>query len=76
MWRSLFLALGISACILGAECLVIDKAVMARRGAAKTAQASRSPREVKPAEWAPWSLLSGGAVVMLYSFTVPRKWKD
>ena len=75
MWRPMFLALGISACILGAECLVIDKAIMAQRGA-KAAEASKPPRKVKPAEWAPWSLLSGGAVVMLYSITLPKKWKD
>ncbi len=28
MWRALFLAVGIYGCILGGECLVIDKAVL------------------------------------------------
>ena len=29
MWRAFFLAIGIYLCILGAECLVVDKFVMA-----------------------------------------------
>ena len=36
-------------------------------------QAAPAYREVTPAEWAPWSLLSAGAVVTLYSFTIPAK---
>ena len=31
-----------------------------------------SSADLKPAEWAPWSLLSGGAVVILYSVTLGR----
>jgi hypothetical protein len=78
MWRSLFVALGLSAVILGLECLVIDKAVLARREQpapgidVKTPTVGRS-REVIPPDWAPWSLMSTGAVVVLYSFTLPRK---
>jgi hypothetical protein len=26
-----------------------------------------------PPDWAPWSLMSAGAVIMLYSFTVPKR---
>jgi len=29
--------------------------------------------EVVPPEWAPWSLMGGGAVVVLYSFTIPKR---
>lgn len=72
MFRSFFLALGLSTFILGLECLVIDKAVLKSRGG-MVEDAAVSYREVTPPEWAPWSLLSGGAVVMLYSFTVPAK---
>lgn len=71
MWRSAFLAVGAYACLLGAECLVIDKAVLAPRGVA-AADAAGATREVVPAEWAPWSLMSVGAVTMLYSFTLRR----
>jgi hypothetical protein len=81
MWRSLFVALGISSIILGLECLVIDKAVLARRdepAAGLLNKEGNAPvigrnREVIPPDWAPWSLMSTGAVVVLYSFTLPRK---
>jgi len=72
MMRAFFLALGIYAFILGLECLVLDKAVLysSRDG---LGQAAPILREVFPPEWAPWSLLSAGAVVVLYSFTLPAK---
>ncbi len=80
MWRALFLALGIYACIFGAECLVVENFVMAGESAAPPGQTSLfqngSPmvasRDWKPAEWAPWSLLSTGAIVILYSVTLNR----
>jgi hypothetical protein len=69
MWRSLFLALGVSSVLLGVEALFIDQAVL------KTpeSQPSATVRVVDPPEWAPWSLMAGGAVVVLYSFTIPRR---
>jgi len=75
MLRSFFLAIGASAFILGLECLVLDKAVLYPKGENSTAAVTQqvTGREIRPAEWAPWSLLSGGAVVMLYSFTLPAK---
>lgn len=69
MWRSLFLALGVSSVLLGAEALFIDQAVLKKpEGQTATAQ-----KIVNPPEWAPWSLMAGGAVVVLYSFTIPRR---
>jgi len=65
--------LGLTTFILGLECLVIDKAVLAPRGNSAVEQVAVAYREVRPPDWAPWSLLSGGAVVMLYSFTLPAK---
>jgi len=85
MWRAFFAAIGAILLILGAECLVVEKAVLA--SAPQQAQAPMSPfaepyapqatanREVRPPEWAPWSLLSAGAVIMLYSFTFKRDGK-
>ncbi len=73
MFRAFFLALGLTTFILGLECLVLDKAVLAPRSNRPVEQVTVSYREVRPPEWAPWSLLSGGAVVMLYSFTLPAK---
>jgi hypothetical protein len=71
--RAFFLAVGLYAFILGLECLVIDKAVLKPRGDSAVEQAAVPYREITPAEWAPWTLLSAGAVVMLYSFTLPAK---
>lgn len=89
MLKAFFLAIGISMCILGAECLVVEKAVMAAsrndappppRRAFPMMLQLRQPaapqsesREVEPPEWAPWSLLATGAIVILYSFTIPRR---
>jgi hypothetical protein len=72
MWRALFLALGAYGCLLGLQCLVIDKAVIARRGGVAESE-TIMPRDVVPPDWAPWSLMSAGAVTILYSFTLPRK---
>lgn len=77
MLRSFFLAIGLTASILGLECLVVHKAVLAPRGDSAASAVAQgvvpAVREVTPPEWAPWSLLSGGAVVMLYSFSLPAK---
>jgi hypothetical protein len=72
MMRAFFLAIGMSAFILGLECLVIEKATLVPRGESVT-EGVPLARNVVPPDWAPWSLLSGGAVVMLYSFTIPAK---
>lgn len=80
MWRSVFLALGIVLCVIGGECLIMEKAVLAR----DEAETDTSPLmfaaptitpapEIKPPEWAAWSLLSTGAVVILYSYSLPRR---
>lgn len=61
MWRSFFVALGAFALLLGLQCLFIDQAKWSSGG------------EVVPPDWMPWSLMSAGAVVMLYSYTLPKK---
>jgi len=80
MWRAFFLAVGIACMLAGLECLVIEKAVLAASAeSGPSALAQRmapSYREIVPPEWAPWSLISVGAVVILYSFTIPRKMKS
>lgn len=74
MWRATFLAFGTYTALLGAECLVLDKAVLAEKGN-ETAGMLGQPRsrELVPPEWAPWTLLSAGAVTMLYTWTLPKK---
>lgn len=81
MWRAFFLALGIYACIFGAECLVVENFVFAgengsagHSGQGPLFQSSTPAvsRDWNPPEWAPWSLLSTGAVIILYSVTLNR----
>ena len=77
MWRSFFLGVGISLCILGGEGLVFDKAILrgdqtVLRPSQPTAVSQSAPREVTMPEWAPWSFLSSGAVIILYSITLAR----
>lgn len=81
MWRAFFLAVGAYCCLVGVECLLIDKAVLAgqkeRPGVLGPFNARPvASRDIVPADWAPWSLLSAGAVTILYSFTLPRKTKE
>ena len=82
MWRSFFLACGVSVLLLGLECLVVDDFILAARyGSASTllggSDASRGgSRDIDPPDWAPWSLLSAGAVTMLYSFTIQQRVKS
>jgi hypothetical protein len=77
MLRAFFLAMGICCLVLGLECLVVEKAEMSGGGGSSTTsfarQAMPNYREVEPPEWAPWSLMSVGAVVILYTFTIPKK---
>lgn len=75
MWRSMFAALGLYAVLVGVECLVVEKAVLARHespAAGAKADVGRN-REFIPPDWAPWSLMSVGAVTMLYSVTLPKR---
>jgi hypothetical protein len=69
MWRSFFLAIGAYCCLLGVEALAVEKAVVKVDGAGPNA----ATREFIPPDWAPWTLLGTGAVVMLYSFTIPQR---
>jgi hypothetical protein len=69
MWRSFFLAIGAYCCLLGVESLAVEKAIVKT----KPSQAQSPVREVVPPDWAPWSLLGTGAVVVLYSFSIPQR---
>ena len=78
MWRALFVALGFYCCLLGVECLLLEKAVLAnhKNAALAMGKLDARSRELVPPDWAPWSLLSGGAVTMLYTFTIPKRAKE
>lgn len=59
MWKSFMLAAGIFACILGVEMLVVDSATIT------PLDGSPQPRTVTAPDWAPWTLISLGAVTIL-----------
>jgi hypothetical protein len=69
MWRSFFLAIGAYCCLLGVEALAVEKAMVK----VSPTDPQTATREVIPPDWAPWSLLGTGAVVVLYSFSLPQK---
>jgi len=80
MWRPFFLGLGITLCLVGAECLVLDHVVLssqqrplAPQGLFGGEQMAGPGKVVTPPEWAPWILMASGAVVLLYSFTIPAR---
>lgn len=71
MWRSFFLAVGVYVCLLGLEALAINKAIL--KPQMRGGQVVAPARDVTPPDWAPWSLLSGGSIVVLYSLTLMRE---
>ena len=84
MWKALFLATGVYLMLLGAQCLGVQKFVLKARE--PVAQQAQNPfsfirtepqvgphKELDPPPWAPWSLMSTGAVVCLYSFSIPSR---
>ena len=81
MWRSFFLAMGLATLFLGAEFLAINKATLKLPTDDSLQQSSFMTsvhetfrtREFVPPEWAPWTLLSVGAVIVLYSCTTSRE---
>jgi hypothetical protein len=80
MWRALFLAVGFFLMIVGAECLGVESVRLKMHDAPAApispfeSEATEGPQtQITPPSWAPWSLLSSGAVVCLYSFTIPRR---
>lgn len=70
MWRSFFLAVGIYVCLLGLEALAIHKAVL--KPQTRAGQIVAPARDVTPPDWAPWSLLASGTIIVLYSVTLMR----
>jgi hypothetical protein len=79
MWRAFFLGIGMYMMLAGAQCLAVDRVIW--RAAAEPASTviplpkitAPKGKEFPPAPWVPWSLLSTGAVVCLYSFTIPKR---
>ncbi len=84
MWRSFFLSIGLFMMLLGGQCLGVQKftlklheqPVVSEGGLLDGTKVSPgAKRVIVPPDWVPWSLISTGAVVCLYSFTLPRRWR-
>jgi hypothetical protein len=84
MWRSIFMAIGITLCICGVECLFVEEAVLAKpiggtpvAASVATSSGERvgGKKEIKTEDWMPWSFLGGGAVIILYTITIPRRFQ-
>ena len=82
MWRAFFLAVGTFLLLLGAQCLGVEKFILKSRERTNAVQLNifaqnppqvGSSKSVDPPPWAPWSLISTGTVVCLYSFSIPRR---
>ena len=84
MWKALFMAAGISLCILGVEAMIVDSVVIADSILESTpaeefawedtlyASDTTNRRVFVPPEWAPWGLLSAGAMTVFYASTFRR----
>ncbi len=82
MWRSLFMALGIMAILVGIESMVIDSATLfaaTQSSAANlvdpTGPPSPSTRVWSPGEAFPWIAMAIGAVTIVYAFTLPKRFR-
>ncbi|MCH8046337.1 MAG: hypothetical protein IID44_21730 [Planctomycetes bacterium] len=74
MVRAFFLAMGISTAIVGLEFLAVDKAtIISQVDAAGGGPPKAQVREIIPPDWVPWALLTAGIVVVIYSFTIPKR---
>ena len=80
MWRSIFIAVGIMAIIIGLECLVIDSANF--YSASETDAGSfvnpvsvpaSNVQQWRPKEWFPWVILTAGGITVLYAITLPKR---
>ena len=71
MWRVLWMSLGLSAVILGGECMVLDKVILAHPGSDVGDEMAftsiHEPKSWTPPDWAPWGLIGTGAVLIITS---------
>lgn len=85
MWRAFFLAIGITLCIVGAECLGLERVTLKIHDSPPAVEAdpfSSTPapifgprKTIAIQPHTPWSLMALGAVVMLYAYDLPRRMK-
>lgn len=81
MLRAFFFSLGVFTTLIGAECLLVDRAVLnldrpitqQQRFFPMVRSGAGAKREIDPPDWLGWSLISAGAVTMLYSIALPKR---
>ncbi len=80
MWRAIFIALGLMAVIIGLESMFIEsasfyslKGVKESSMANPMTDASASLLSWQPEDWFPWTVLSSGLIVIIYAFTLPKR---
>lgn len=80
MWRAALIGIGIAAFLFGAEFLVVERLVFA--GPLTTIKEQHEPQQSfavplvspkesswDPPEWLPWTAMSAGAILVLFSIT-------
>ena len=80
MWRSIFLAFGIMSVVVGFETMVIDSANLYSASGTDASSfidpsgvPSEGTRVWAPSEAFPFVVLAVGAIVILYAFTLPKR---
>ncbi|TWU18685.1 hypothetical protein [Allorhodopirellula heiligendammensis] len=80
MLRSLFLAVGIMLIVIGVESMFIDSANLHAAAGLKDADPAHngstpaaSMKSWQPGEKFPFAMLAGGAIVVVYSNTLPKR---
>lgn len=85
MLRAFFFSVGVTVTLWGASFLLIDKVVLNMEDPVPTRRGFRGlfrgvgmtqKKTLDPPDWAAFSMLSLGAVTMLYSVALPKKSGD
>ena len=80
MWRSFFLAIGITAFLIGVQTLGVEKFILhkhekaaAAEGLADGESAIGARKEITVQDHTPFTLMAVGAVVVIYAFDLPKR---
>ena len=76
MRYSFFLALGMYVLLLGAQCWAVDTVVLRNRKHFFAARGAPPAREIVIPDWAPPSLMGLGVVLVIYSHTIPKWFRE
>lgn len=75
MMRAMFVAIGLATLLVGFECLAVEKVTLMKPEERVVQWGQPMPtavKEIVPPEWAPWTFLSAGTIIVLYSLTLRR----